>query len=70
MTNILPENSKKEYPKSITELLRLEGKRFVQGVLLHKQNFYTYLKRKNKYNSTFLELGDILKNRGVTAMIE
>jgi hypothetical protein len=25
-------NNKKEYPKSVTELLRLERKRFVQGV--------------------------------------
>jgi hypothetical protein len=32
MMDILPENSKKEYPKSVTELLRLEEKRFVQGV--------------------------------------
>jgi hypothetical protein len=31
MTDILSENSKKEYPKSVTELLRLEGTRFVQG---------------------------------------
>jgi hypothetical protein len=30
--DILSENSKKEYPKSVTELLRLEEKRFVQGV--------------------------------------
>jgi hypothetical protein len=35
MIDILSENSKKEYPKSVTEL---EEKRFVQGVLLHKQN--------------------------------
>jgi hypothetical protein len=32
MMDILSENSKKYYPKSVTELLRLEGKRFVQGV--------------------------------------
>jgi hypothetical protein len=32
MINILCENSKKEYPESVTELLRLEEKRFVQGV--------------------------------------
>jgi hypothetical protein len=32
MRDILPENSKKEYPKSFTEFLRLEGKIFVQGV--------------------------------------
>jgi hypothetical protein len=30
--DILSENSRKEYPKSVTELLRLEGKIFVQGV--------------------------------------
>jgi hypothetical protein len=29
--NILFENSEKEYPKSVTELLRPEEKRFVQG---------------------------------------
>jgi hypothetical protein len=29
---ILSGNSKKEYLKSVTELLRLEEKRFVQGV--------------------------------------
>jgi hypothetical protein len=29
---VLSENSKKEYPKSVTELLWLEKKRFVQGV--------------------------------------
>jgi hypothetical protein len=32
MTNILSENSKEEYPQSVTELLRLEDKRFVKGV--------------------------------------
>jgi hypothetical protein len=32
MMDILSENSKKEYPKSVTELLRLEEKRFLQGV--------------------------------------
>jgi hypothetical protein len=30
MMDILSENSKKEYPKSVTELLRLEEKGFVQ----------------------------------------
>jgi hypothetical protein len=29
---ILSENSKKEYPKSVPESLRLEEKRFLQGV--------------------------------------
>jgi hypothetical protein len=32
LMDILSEKSKKEYPKSVTELLRLEEKRFVQGV--------------------------------------
>jgi hypothetical protein len=32
MMDILSENSQKEYPKSVTELLGLEDKRFVQGV--------------------------------------
>jgi hypothetical protein len=29
MVDILSENSKEEYPKSVTELLRLEEKRFM-----------------------------------------
>jgi hypothetical protein len=32
MMDILSENRKKEYPKSVTEFLRLEEKRSVQGV--------------------------------------
>jgi hypothetical protein len=32
MIAILSENSKKEFLKPVTELLRLEEKRFVQGV--------------------------------------
>jgi hypothetical protein len=32
MMDILSENREREYPKSVTELLRLEEKRFVQGV--------------------------------------
>jgi hypothetical protein len=37
---ILSENSKKEYPKSVTELLRLEGEKKISArrLLLHKQN--------------------------------
>jgi hypothetical protein len=31
MMNILSESRGKEYPKSVTELLRLEEKRFLQG---------------------------------------
>jgi hypothetical protein len=32
MRDILSENSKKDYPKSVTELLRLEEKRSLQGI--------------------------------------
>jgi hypothetical protein len=32
MMDILSENRKKEYSKSVTELLSLEEKRFVQGI--------------------------------------
>jgi hypothetical protein len=32
MVAILSENREKEYPKSVTELLRVEEKRSVQGV--------------------------------------
>jgi hypothetical protein len=32
MMDLLSENRKKEHPKSVTEPLRLEEKRFVQGV--------------------------------------
>jgi hypothetical protein len=43
MMDILSENSKKGYPKSVTEPLRLEGKRFcARCLLLHKQNSNIY----------------------------
>jgi protein associated with RNAse G/E len=39
MIDISSENSKKEYPKSVTELLRLEEKRICsRRLLLQKQN--------------------------------
>jgi hypothetical protein len=39
VTDILYKNSKKEYPKSVTELSSLWGKKFCAGrLLLHKQN--------------------------------
>jgi hypothetical protein len=50
MMVILSENSNKEYPKSARELLRLEGKRFMQGVLLHEQNSLIYLKKGTEVN--------------------
>jgi hypothetical protein len=40
LVNISSENSKKEYPKSVTELLRLEEKQIrARRLLRHKQNF-------------------------------
>jgi hypothetical protein len=45
MRDILFENSKKDYTKSLIELLRLEGKKIsARRLLLRKQHFYTYLK--------------------------
>jgi hypothetical protein len=41
--DILSENSKKEYPKSVTELLRLEEKRFLQGVSYFISNIPIYI---------------------------
>jgi L-rhamnose mutarotase len=38
MDDIHSENSKKKYQKSVTELLRLEEKRFVQGVCYYINN--------------------------------
>jgi hypothetical protein len=49
MMDILSENSKKEYPKSFTELLRLEEKGFVQGVCYFIHKFPYLLKKKKKY---------------------
>jgi hypothetical protein len=45
MSDILSENSKNEYPESVTELLRLEKETIsARRLLLHKQHFYVYLK--------------------------
>jgi hypothetical protein len=46
MMDILSENSKKEYPKSVTELLRLEEKRFVQGVCYYINKIPNLFKEK------------------------
>jgi hypothetical protein len=43
MRDILSENSKKEYPKSATELLRLEEKRFLQGVCYFINNIPIFI---------------------------
>jgi hypothetical protein len=44
MVDILSEKSKKNYPKSVTELLRLEEKISTRRLLLHKQHSYIYIK--------------------------
>jgi hypothetical protein len=50
MVAILSENRKKEYPKSVTELLRLEEKKIcARSLLLHKQNSNIYLKNSISY---------------------
>jgi hypothetical protein len=43
MMGILSENSKKEYPKSVTELLRLEEKQFLQGVCYFINNIPIFI---------------------------
>jgi hypothetical protein len=48
--DILSDNSKKEYPKSVTELLRLEEKKICsRRLLLQKQNSYIFLEKEKKY---------------------
>jgi hypothetical protein len=44
MMDILSENSKKEYPKLVTEVSRLEEKKFVQGVsyLINNISIFNY----------------------------
>jgi hypothetical protein len=50
MLDILSENNKKEYPKSVTELFKTRGKKNCAGrLLLHKQNSYICLNKKKKY---------------------
>jgi hypothetical protein len=49
MMDILSEHRKKEYPKSVTELLRLGGKRCVQGVPHFIKKSYIYLKIKIRF---------------------
>jgi hypothetical protein len=43
MKDILSENSKKEYPKSVTELLQLEEKLFLQGVCYFINNIPIFI---------------------------
>jgi hypothetical protein len=48
MIDTLSENSKKEYPKSVTELLRLEGKIFVQGICYFIKKILNLFQMKKK----------------------
>jgi hypothetical protein len=43
MRDILYENSKKDYPKSVTELLRLEEKIFLKGVCYFINNILIFI---------------------------
>jgi hypothetical protein len=46
--DILPENSKTEYPESVTELLRLEGGKKVHGVCYSIKKIPKYIQKKRK----------------------
>jgi hypothetical protein len=56
MVAILSENRKKEYPKSVPELLRLEKKRFLQGVsyfvnkIPNLRNSIRYVRKEKEAN--------------------
>jgi hypothetical protein len=41
--DVLSENSKKEYLKSVTELLKLEEKRFLQGICYFTNNIPVFI---------------------------
>jgi hypothetical protein len=47
MMDILSENCKKEYAKSVTEVLRLEEKGFVQGVCYFINKSFNFIKKRN-----------------------
>jgi hypothetical protein len=60
-------------PKSVTELLRLEKKRFMQGVCYSINKIPKLTKKRSKLeyiNSVLLELREIFTNGRVTALIE
>jgi hypothetical protein len=48
MTDVLSEKSKREYPKSVTELLRLEEEKFVQGVSYFINKIPIFILKKRK----------------------
>jgi hypothetical protein len=66
--DILSENSKKEYPKLVTELLRLEKKRFVHGVCYVLNKIAKLFKKKvvniQNIKYTFRVKRYIQKSRG------
>jgi hypothetical protein len=66
MMAILSENSKKEYPKSVTELLRLEEKRLVPGACYFINRIPKFILKKR----LFIESLDIFKNREATTIIK
>jgi hypothetical protein len=41
--DILSENNKEDYPKSVTEILRLEEKRFLQGICHFISNIHIFI---------------------------
>jgi hypothetical protein len=58
MMEILPENSNKEYPKSVTEILRIEKKRTVQGICYFIKKIPNFIsKKKNVQNINNIFLG-------------
>jgi hypothetical protein len=77
MMDILFENSKKEYPKAVTELLRLEEKSFLQGASYFINKIPKLIKNKKEkevnvqnINNILLELRDTVKNCRVIAIME
>jgi hypothetical protein len=46
ITHIKSDKSKKEYPKSVKELLRLEEKRFMQGICYFKNKIPKCIKKR------------------------
>jgi hypothetical protein len=52
MIDILSENSIKEYTKSVTELLRLQEKRFVQGICYFINKIPKFIKNRKRSKCT------------------
>lgn len=56
MMDIQSENSKKVYPKSVTELLRLEEKRFVQDVCCFINKIRKFILKRKTSNVQNIKL--------------